>query len=349
MKTKKILSALLAFILVSTLLCSCGAKSDSPKEAMDMVATESYSGDYRYSDNNYEDHKYGEPAAEEPMAAPDYMYEQEGSKALIADGSKKQNSLSEKIIHTAWVTAETTEFDSSIDTVYDILNKYDAFLESLYISGKSYSETYYGYQSYRYANFTIRVPKENYAALTSSIDEVGIVLETNSTIENITAQYTDVESRLKTYRTEEERLREMLAKAETVEDMITVESRLSEVTYQIESMTSQLKNWDNRVDYCTVHLTVNEVKELSEQVELQRTYWEEMRDGLRSSLKAVGRGFKNFFMWLVTNLPQIGVFLVFAAIFVVVIVIAVKGGNKRKAKKKQKVETKTEENEVNKE
>ena len=328
---KKFLSVILAIILILGICCGCGAKS------ADYTVTEEVAWD------NAMPMEEAKPA-EAPAYEPEYDYKAEAEEpammtdgtGIIAEGGNTQNDFAEKIIRNAWVTVQTVGFEDSIDKVYALLEQYGAFLESSYISGKSYSDTYYNRQSYRNAEFTIRVPKENYSALTSSLDIVGNILESNSTIQNITPQYTDVESRLKTYRTEETRLQEMMAKAETVEDMITIESRLSQVTYEIESLTSTLKNWDNKVDYCTVHLTVSEVKEIIEQAPIQRSYWEEMRDGLRSSLKAVGRGFKNFFMWLVVNLPQIIVTLVVIAIVILVLVFLVKRSRKNKNKRREK-------------
>ena len=45
-----------------------------------------------------------------------------------------------------------------------------------------------------------------------------------------------------------------------MEDIITIEQRLSDVRYQLESMESQLRSYDNRVDYSTVYLYIDEVE-----------------------------------------------------------------------------------------
>ena len=53
---------------------------------------------------------------------------------------------------------------------------------------------------------------------------------------------------------------ELLEKAGTVEDIITIEGRLSEVRYQLEAYASQLRTFDNQVDYSTVHINISEVE-----------------------------------------------------------------------------------------
>ena len=69
----------------------------------------------------------------------------------------------------------------------------------------------------------------------------------------MTLQYVDLESHKKALTTEQDRLIELMEQAETVEDIITIEGRLSEVRYQLESMESQLRTYDNKIDYSTVY------------------------------------------------------------------------------------------------
>jgi hypothetical protein len=179
------------------------------------------------------------------------------------------------------------EFDDTIEQVYEMMDTYGAFIESSNISGANYESSYYGYQTYRTAQFTIRVPKENYTEMTNGLSALGNVTDSRSNAQNITTQYTDTEARLVTYETEEERLLAMLEKAETVEDMIAIETRLSEVRYQIESLTSTLKNWHNQIEYSTVTLYIQEVDELRI-CSAQRTYLQEIGDGLESTLNGIG-------------------------------------------------------------
>ena len=121
----------------------------------------------------------------------------------------------------------------------------------------------------------------------------------------------------------------MLEQAETVEDMITIESRLSDVRYEIESLTSILRNWQNAVDYSTVTLYIEEVEELSTQVPAQRTYWERMWDGLNSTFEGIGDFFKALLMFVIVALPV----LVILGIIAVVIIVIVRASRKKKAKK----------------
>ena len=303
---KKKLSLILAVLLIALCLSGCGSAAKG--EASDSAV----SGSDGYYDNGY----YGSDEFEGEM---DYSNADtatgEAGSALLTG---VQVDMSEKIIYTSHAEIETIDFEGSVEKVYGLLDQYNAFIENSYITGNSYSTEFYGYQSYRIAEFTIRVPREHYSALTSSLNTLGNVLSINSTVDNITSQYIDTESRLETYRIEEERLLAMLEKATTVDEMIAIEARLSEVRYNIESLTSQLKNWDNKVNYSTVTIYINEVKELTVQVPIQRTYWQEIGDGLSETMRDIGRFFKNLFKFIIVNFPVI---IILAVIVAVVIII----------------------------
>ena len=98
----------------------------------------------------------------------------------------------------------------------------------------------------------------------NGLNTLGNVTYKTSGIQNITVEYTDTESRLKAYRTEEERLLVMLEKAETVEDMLNIEDRLSlRCATASESLTSTLMNWDSLISYSTVTLQITEVSRIT--------------------------------------------------------------------------------------
>ena len=238
------------------------------------------------------------------------------------------SEMTEKIIYTAHADIETVEFDETIEKVYDMLNLNGAFIESSYIGGRNYVQSYTGYQTYRSANFTLRIPKERFEAVTEGLDFLGNVTSLRTDAQNITSQFLDTDSRLTSYRIQEERLLAMLEKADTVADMITIESSLSEVRYNIESLTSTLKNWQTQVDYSTLMLYISEVERYTETVPIQQTYWQQVGDGLSSTIKGIGGFFTGLFKWLIVNLP---VLIILAAIIVAIVVIV-----RRKIKKNRR-------------
>ena len=141
--------------------------------------------------------------------------------------------------------------------------------------------------------------------MTGDLSALGNLLSISNNAVNIQTQYTDSESRLITYRTEEERLLAMLAEVRDVESMIAIESRLSEVRYNIESLTSQLRDWDNQVNYSSVILRIFEVKQLRAQLQAGDSYAQELKGGFSATLRGIGAFFMEAFKLLVIALPAI--------------------------------------------
>ncbi|MDR1217264.1 MAG: DUF4349 domain-containing protein [Oscillospiraceae bacterium] len=246
-----------------------------------------------------------------------------GEIAVIAEGSFEAAdtgaALAQKIIYSASAEIETTTFDDTVNDVYAMLVNIGGFVEESNITGADYSASYYKYQTYRSAEFTIRVPGRFFDSLPTELSGLGHVLFLRTGATNVTAQYLDTESRLNTYRMEEERLFAMLEKADNVEDMIAIESRISNVRYEIESLTSALRNWQSEVDYSTVDLYIREVAELSEEAPVVTTYWSEVGSGFTATLKGIGAFFTSVFKYLIIALPVLVVLAVIAAIALVIV------------------------------
>lgn len=297
---KKIISLVIAVLLITAVLVSCASGSTAPGNSETV----------------------GQPSVPMPSSAPQAPPgdEEQSDKGGALIPNTTSSSLSgDKIIYNYSATVETTKFDETLKSVETLLSKYGAFIENSYISGNSYGKT-----SYRTANYTIRVPVANFRDITGSLTLLGNVINASTTSQNITAQFVDTESRLKALRTEESRLLSMLEKADTVADMISIESRLSDVRYQIESLTTTLKNWQNQVDYSTVTLYIAEVEELTTQVPAQRTYWEQIGDGVNDTLRGIGNFFKNLFMYIVVALPVLIILGVIAVAVLIIVRVSLK-------------------------
>ncbi len=317
---RKTLAALAAILALALALSSCGAKSAETDGSYDRPWVGDMPGNS------------ADAAPSEPEAPSGDWDGDNWSDVMdeAASAAKPTADLAEKMIYSASVTVETTDFEGAVRTVSDMLDRYGAFLESSSVSGKSYEAEYFGYNSYRTARYTIRVPVKNFTAMRDAMGDVGFVLNVETYNENITQRYYDVQSRLDAYTIEQERLMEILAKCETVSEMIEVESRLSQVRYEIESCETTLRGWQNDVDYSTLDVTVREVQEYTKVVEPNRSYWQQVGDGFRNSLKSLGSFFKSFFRGAVAALPVIAVLAVPVA---VVTVIAVRSVKKRRSRR----------------
>ncbi len=124
---------------------------------------------------------------------------------------------------------------------------------------------------------------------------------------------------------------ELIAEAEYLEDILTIEERLTNVRYQLESMESQLRTYDNKINYSTVYLSISEVMEFTPVAE--ETVWQRIKGGFSESLQDIGEGFLNFGVWFLVNIP----YFILWIIIIVVIIFVIKGLKKvfKSGKKKK--------------
>ena len=320
---KKKIALLISLILISAFIASCGA-STSPMDAKNSAS---------YSMNE----AYDNPA-EAPMAEDDFYFDggavynaAKGSSSLITKTSN--TDFAEKMIYSASATVETTDFEKSVEAVYELVESYGGFLESSYITGQRLRSQWENYAPTRTASFTIRVPADSFTSVKSALSGVGNVVDVRDWAENITAQYYDTQSRLDTYRLEQERVMAMMEKAETVSDMLELESRLSDIRYQIESLESTLRNWQRQVDYSTVNLTVEEVQRLTVVEPEKRSYWQRVGDGFMQSIEDIGYNLSEFFIDFVAAIPVLVILAVLILAAVVIIRIFIKRSRAKKMRK----------------
>lgn len=316
---KKALSLLLAALLVFA-LCACGSAdtaSSAPAASYDMAYTE----------------------AAYPAEAEEYGgFAVTGGTQLESGSGAAPKGSPEKLIYSASATVETTEFDGTIEKLSALVEQYGGFVESSSVNGSNYYTQSRGYSSTRYASYVIRVPSEKFSALMGSLSTLGNVPYSHTYTENITAQYYDTDARLTAYQTQEARLLEMMEAAKTVEDLIAIEEKLTELRYQIESLQSTLKNWDRQVAYSTLDLEVQEVVEYTP--ESRMSYGQELALALSSGLKRTGEFFKDLLLAIVGALPAL---VILAVVLAILIPVWKKRRKARKARKNPPAEKPKEE------
>lgn len=215
-----------------------------------------------------------------------------------------------KLIRTVTIEAETSDLDA-------ILADVDAQLAALggYVQHKSVQNG--RGSSYRYATLTLRIPADKLDSFVGHVENATNILSSNEKAEDVTLKYSATESRIKALETEEARLLELLARAESLNDLLVLESKLADVREELETVKSQLKLYDSLVDYGTVNLTITEVKEYTVVEEEEPTAWERISTGFVSSLKGVWKILTELFIFFIIALP----YLVIPAVILLIIVL----------------------------
>jgi hypothetical protein len=262
-KMKRMGTRLLPVLLCALLtLTACGGGSNSAAS--------------RPADNNM----VSTDSAPQAPAEGEYGWALDGADTGMPEPSPEESGgglpAGVKIIYTADVDLETKEFDQASQALDEAVKELGGWFESrsLYQGG-----------SYRRLSCTIRVPAEQFEPLLERAGEAAHMVSRDAYSEDVSEAYYDSEARLTTQRTKLERLQTLLAQAATMEDIIALESALSETELQIEYLTGSLRRYDSLVGYSTVNLQLREVYRLSTDEETPMTFGERLGSAFSTGLQ----------------------------------------------------------------
>ncbi|MBQ7942562.1 MAG: DUF4349 domain-containing protein [Lachnospiraceae bacterium] len=300
MKKKSVLTKWLVTglaVVTAVSLIGCGSSS------MDSATTESV--EVMYSNTaTASDAKGFYGAVTEEAAEMDY---ETGTSSTSLENSGR------KLIKEVSMSVETENFDDFLVEIERKINETGGYKEQYTVNGNGND---------RYADITIRIPRAQLDAFLEVVEGASNITYRHETVEDVTLQYVDLESHKKMLYAEQERLLEFMSKAEEIEDVITLESRLTEVQYQIESMESQLRTFNNQIEYSTVYLDVNEVVRITPQE--PKGMWERITTGFSEDLYEVGEDIKDGFVGFVIHIPSMIVSIIGFAFYILIAVIIVK-------------------------
>ncbi len=317
MKERMRIPALLLTLLLALSLTACSAGSDAAMSAGNGM--------------------YGVTAdapAMEPMAPEDAVMEEADtnfsmstteslsqSDSIDPSGGAEVPAFAEKIIYSGHANIETTDFDNAIANLERTVKLYEGFIETSNTGGDTQRRND-GTTALvnRWADYTVRIPSARFDEFMAAAGEiVGNITSSGRSAQNVTTEYTDYEARLDSLTIQEERLLALLEESGDLESLITLEERLSEVRYEIESIERNLRNLDQRLAYSDVNLYIREVEVYTPTVPVTRSFGEKLSDAFADGWISFSRGLQNFTIGLVEVLPMLLLWLVILAAALLVI------------------------------
>ena len=103
-----------------------------------------------------------------------------------------------------------------------------------------------------------------------------------------------------------------------MEDIISLENSLSDVEYQIEMYSSDLRRYDALINFSTFRIYLNEVRQITEEVGETASLGQRMAAGFQASFRDLGQGFQDLLVWVSYNLFLTAVLIGVAVAAVVV-------------------------------
>lgn len=313
---KKVLACVLSGILAVSIF-GCGSKS--------MVATESAMENAAYDDMAYDS---GYDTTESASA------EEAGGGAVTSEnGIEEVQETDRKLIRNVNLSLQTKEFDTVLENMSQKVKDLGGYIQESSVWGSSSD-----YSSSRSASYTLRIPSDKLDEFIDVVETLGNVTYKNESVDDVTLRYVDVDSHKKALETEQERLLALLEKAENVEDIITIENRLSDVRYELENYESQIRLLDNQIDYSTVYMDISEVSRVTDTG--KQGFFEEVASRFSDSVYVVLMGLRGFAIGILGSLP----ILVVWGVILAVVVILLRKFVFKKSKKNKKNTDQTNEN-----
>lgn len=186
------------------------------------------------------------PVAGEAAAVPPPVTQVSAQDVAPSDTAATERRL----IHRATLRLRVDDYVEARDAVTALADRFDAYV------GGEQENRYPG----RIENtITLRVAADRFEPMMEALLAVGREVDFRTVeVEDVTRQFVDLEARLRARRAVAERLMALLNRADTVEEILAVQTQLAQVQEEIEAAEGQLRYLRNQVALSTITLTIFE-------------------------------------------------------------------------------------------
>ena len=308
---RRMINTLPIFIAVIAVTFIAGAVGSSKRDTALKEEAGSNRGDY---------YNYSSSTKEE--VAFDAIFDMESDEGFKGTGgddftTDQSQTTDRKIIKTANMSAETKNFDEFLSTVENYLREKGGYIENKETNNNA---DFAGRKCY----LTIRIPEAELDGLMKKIGENATVTYENISANDVTDSYNDSERQIEVLETEQQRLLELLKKAESLDDILEIESRLTKIRYELSSYEQQIEEYDDSVSYSALSLNVSEVER--ETVAKTDSFFTRVSEGFMTSISDIGNGFTTLAVGFLSITP----YLALIAVILLIAYFIVKAIIKRK-------------------
>lgn len=285
---KIIQKLLLGFGLLSLVACASGSSNNDSAAQEAYVKTEnSFYGIADYD------------VIEEEM---DFMTGEENEPVLNQ----------EKLVYSGSLSIETLNYEDCLKELRNHIRTFQGIIE--------YEEEYDNDRTWYYSGATskgtrsiyliVRIPTDDFYRIIEEMEGMGKIINRTTSVENITRAYYNNATEIEALEKQESRLLEMMEKAQTIEDMIEVERRLTEVQRDLSLKKNQQNSMDTDVKYSTIHINLKEVLEYSPDYQGQKTgtFFDRLNNTLKNTWGDFLYVLESILFFLIRLIPYVVIF-----------------------------------------
>jgi len=216
-------------------------------------------------------------------------------------------AIERKIIYTAEVDLVVEDFGPLPEGIDRLAQRFDAYVARSNISGMPGQP--------RRGVWTVRVPVARYGEFLAEARQLGEVKSVRSDSKDVTAEFFDVDARIRNKQREEERLIKLLEDVTgKLQDILEVERELSRVRGEIEQLQGRMRVLKDLTSMTTVEIRVEEIRNYVPESPEAPTYGVRVRRALAGSIANLVSAGQEFSIALVAALPWLAVLSVMALV-----------------------------------
>lgn len=357
MKVFKGLQITLAVALLLSLQ-ACGSSSGSGSGSyQDYKGVDSIEQNLSYNSNQMgitqesvadgsyyeEDYQKDQSQTTESGGGAETSSQAEDSDQKLVDGTTDANGnkiklVEEKLVYRCQLDIETKNYAEDKENLMKLISEYEGIIQN----SNEYDSDDYWYSSdhvktrgTKTLNLQVRIPSEKYKEFIGTVGTIGKVKRNSQQIDNISYDYYNTQADIEQLKIQEQRLLEMMEQAYTIEDMITVEDRLSEVQNELSKLQTKLVGLDTDVAYSYVDIELEEVFEYSATEVEKPGFFKRLGKEIVDGFKAMIQIFEDIILFIVGAVPRLIPFAVFGFIVYKIVKVYRRTHKPRKPKDKK--------------
>ncbi|MFD1446747.1 DUF4349 domain-containing protein [Oceanobacillus profundus] len=231
----------------------------------------------------------------------DRTTEPEVSDSQEESGSSQEEEIVEsdrKIIYTADLQIEVKNYQQTLNTIQSQVANRGGYVVDSNMQGYAENDSTTG-------QVTVRIPQDQFREFIQIVEDGSSkVLESSISGQDVTEEFIDLESRLKSREVVEERLLSFMEQAEKTEDLLTISADLAEVQGEIEEIKGRMNYLQNRTDLATVTIYMEENNvTISGMSEGELNTWEKTKQQFLNSINFLLAVFSGIFVFFIGNMP----------------------------------------------
>jgi hypothetical protein len=280
---------LIALILMFLILAACSSNSKSDEVQMSSDKSAEFDS--------------GQTAIEE--------------KSQVAlDNNSKQEEIAptevdvpnQMVIYQAELQLRVKKFEKTLQNLEAQVVKYGGYISESNVSKDGVEQVS--------GRITVRIPQKNFQAFLHDAEgQAAEVLQRNITGTDVTEEYVDLDSRLKSKRVVEERLMSFMQSAQKTEDLLKISADLAAVQEEIETIQGRMKYLENQTSLSTVHISLYENKVIVPNLEDEDlNTWGKTKKQFMKSTNMLLAAISGFVVFVIGNLPILGILAVVAVL-----------------------------------